>query len=62
VCKDFRNALLDLQHVRLWGTVAPLCCVQEHVFGIDFNPPERMQSFRQWLHARASAMRVLRIK
>lgn len=61
VCKDFRIALLDLQHVRLWGTVAPHRCVYERYVSIG-DTPERTLSLQQWLQARATAMRVLHIR
>ena len=34
VCRDFRDALQDLQHVQLWGNVAPLRCTRDHVYSV----------------------------
>jgi hypothetical protein len=62
VCKDFRSALQDLQHVRLWGIVDPMRCVSEHAFEVRAITPERTLSLREWLQARAAAVRALHIR
>ncbi len=63
VCKAFRSALLDLQHARLWATVAPLRCVEQHLLDDGaIITPEWKLSLQQWMQARATAMRVLQIR
>ena len=63
VCKAFRSALLDLQHARLWATVAPLRCVEQRSLDDGATITRKWKlSLQQWVQARAAAMRVLHIR
>lgn len=59
VCKAFRSALLDMQDVRLWGTVAPLSCIPHHVVPTS---PDSWFLLNKWLEARGPAIRTLHVK
>jgi hypothetical protein len=59
VCKAFRGALLDVRHVRLWGTVTPLRCIPQHLMPTS---PDRWTGLEKWLEERGPAMRTLQIK
>jgi hypothetical protein len=58
VCKAFRSTLLDMQDVNLWGTVAPLSCVPQHVMPAS---PDRWFLLEEWLEACGPAIRILHI-
>ena len=59
VCRAFRSALLDRQHVGLWGTVAPLSCVAQHVMPAT---PDRWILLQEWLELRGPTIRALHIE
>jgi hypothetical protein len=59
VCKAFRRALLDMQHVGLWGTAAPLSCVAQHVMPAT---PDRWILLQEWLELRGPTIRALHIE
>jgi hypothetical protein len=58
VCKAFRSVLLDLRHMRLWGMVAPLSCISQHVMPDANDWP----ALKKWLQLRGSAIRTLHIR
>ena len=59
VCRAFRCALLDMQHVSLWGTAAPLSCVAQHVMPAT---PDRWVLLQEWLELRGPTIRALHIE
>lgn len=59
VCRAFRSALLDRQHISLWGTVAPLSCVAQHVMPAT---PDRWILLQEWLELRGPTIRALHIE